>query len=106
MGMRDAIGNAETDIWSKTFRKNADVVSRKIAGEVILVPIRGNLADMNRIFALDGVGEFIWQALDEGKNLGGIRDELLDRFHVEKATADADVREFISELVKADLIRE
>jgi Coenzyme PQQ synthesis protein D (PqqD) len=104
--MKEAIENAETDIWLKTFRKNADVVSRKIAGEVILVPVRGNLADMNRIFALDGVGEFIWQALDEGKNLGEIRNELLDRFDVEKATADTDVREFIHELVKADLIRE
>jgi len=104
--MKEAIENAEADLWSKTFRKNADVVSRKIAGEVILVPVRGNLADMNRIFALDGVGEFIWQALDEGKNLGEIRNELLDRFDVEKATADSDVREFIRELVNADLIRE
>jgi hypothetical protein len=46
------------------YRKKKDLVTREIAGETLIVPTRGNLADMQRIFALDGVAAFIWQHLE------------------------------------------
>jgi hypothetical protein len=45
------------------YRKKKDLVTREIAGETLIVPTRGNLADMQRIFALNGVAGFIWQHL-------------------------------------------
>ena len=54
-------------IRQKVFIKNEEVISRKIAGETILVPVRGRLADMRRIFTLNPVAEYIWHRID-GKN--------------------------------------
>jgi len=87
------------------YRKNEDIVTRKIAGELFVVPVRGKLADMQRIFVLNTVGEYIWQQIDEQKSLEDIRKGVIDRFDVGEDTADSDIREFISGLLDEGLIK-
>jgi hypothetical protein len=86
------------------FRKRGEIVTRKIAGEVILVPITGKLADMQRIFSLNPVGEFIWEHFDGEKDLGKISNDIQTTFDVKKDEADADIQEFVSELLRENLI--
>ncbi|MBW1743973.1 MAG: PqqD family protein [Deltaproteobacteria bacterium] len=93
-------------MWNKVFRKNESVVSRKIAEEMLLVPVRGRLANMQRIFTLNPVAEYIWQELDGQRNLGDIRSGVLRTFEVKKDQAGKEISEFIDELLEADLIRE
>ena len=95
----------DTDIWAKRLKKNADIVSRTIAEEMFLVPIKGNLADMERIFTLNQVAEYIWQHIGE-EELAAIRDGILAYFDVEKEQAESDIREFVNELLEAGLISE
>jgi hypothetical protein len=97
--------NPNENMQTRVYRKNADVVTRRIANELFLVPIKGNIADMQRIFTLNPVAEYIWQQIDM-KNLNEICDGILDRFEVEKERAEADIRELIMELLEADLISE
>lgn len=94
------------DVLSKTFKKNRSIVSRKIADEMLLVPVRGHLADMERIFTLNPVAEHIWEKLDGKQNMEDLRNSLLDAFDVDKEQAEADLSEFIGELLDADLILE
>ncbi len=61
--------SSEQDILQQKFKKKEEIVSREIAGETILVPIKGKLADMQRIFALENVSEYIWQQLDGEKKV-------------------------------------
>ncbi len=86
------------------FCKKEQIVTRQIAGETLLVPVYGDLANMERIFTLDPVAAFIWEQLDGKKSLKDIRDGVLDAFDVKKEQAETDIFEFIDELVKADLI--
>lgn len=88
------------------YRKREDIVTRQIAGETILVPIRSNLADMQRLFSLNTAAEYIWQQLDGKRNLKEIHDGILANFEVEKEQADSDIREFISQLMDAAIIEE
>jgi hypothetical protein len=90
----------------KIYKKNKDIVTRKIADELFLVPIKGSIADMQRIFTLNPVGQYIWQEIDNRKGLDEIRKGIIERFDVENEQADSDIREFIAELIEADLIRE
>jgi len=94
------------ELLGKRFKKAGEIVSRSIAGETILVPVSGKLADMQRIFALNPAAEFIWKRLDGEKDLSAIRDEILEYFEVGKEQAESDIREFISELLKEKLITE
>ena len=91
-------------LWQQVFSKNHDIVSRRIAGETILVPVRGKLADLQQIFALDPVADYIWQELDGTKNLAEICNGVLANFEVDQAQARADIEEFITELLNAGLV--
>jgi len=70
------------------------------------VPIRGNLAGMQRLFALDKVGEHVWQLLDAPITGETIVESVLAHFEVGQEQAQADVQEFLAELLAADLIVE
>ncbi|CAD7839855.1 MAG: hypothetical protein [Olavius algarvensis Delta 4 endosymbiont] len=88
------------------FTQNADIVRRAIADEIILVPIRGELADMQRLFALDETSDFIWQRLDGNRTVGEIHSAILNHFDVAADQAAMDLNDFIQALLEADLIHE
>jgi len=96
----------DKEIWGKAFKIRKEIVSREIAGETILVPIKGKLANMQRIFAVDDVAEYIWQQLDGEKKVADIRDGVIELYDVAKEQAREDVLDFIEELKEADLISE
>ena len=93
-------------LQEKIYSKNGDIVRRDIADEIILVPIRGNMADMRKIFALDAVADYIWMQLDGKMSCGDIHTALLTIFDVESDQAAEDLNDFINDLLKTDLIRE
>ncbi|HYA31676.1 MAG TPA: PqqD family protein [Thermodesulfovibrionales bacterium] len=103
MEAKDCLGNYS---WDMVFVRDNDIVSRKISGELFLVPIKGKLADMERIFTLTAVAEYIWDRLDGQKSLHEVREDVIAHFDVAQEQADADIREFIGELEEAGLIRE
>jgi hypothetical protein len=89
-----------------THKRRDNVVCRRIAGETLLIPIRGTLADMQRVFVLEGAGEFIWESLDGARTAGEIRDAVVERFDVVVEDAEKDVNELLAELIRQDLIAE
>ncbi len=95
-----------TDLWDRIFVRDKDVVARSIGGELFLVPVRGKLADMEEIFTLTAVAEFIWERLDGEKSVGQVRDELIARFDVDRDRADTDIRAFVQALIEAGLVHE
>jgi len=95
--------NAVTLSWDMICRKKADIVSRSIADEHFLIPVRGNLADMKQIYILSPVAEFIWHLLDGEKSLGEIVTNIESAFSVARADAERDLLEFVSELLQCGL---
>lgn len=86
--------------------KNEDIVSRKILDEMLLVPIKGRLADMQRLFSLDSVAEFIWNRIDGKTDLAAIHQEMVAAYDVDEKEAEQDLNEFIAALIDAELVRE
>jgi hypothetical protein len=90
----------------QVYRRSSDLIERQILGETLIVPIRGDLADLQRLFALNPTAEYIWAHLDGGHDLASVRDSMVARFEVEPAQAEADLAEFVAQLSAAGLIRE
>ena len=90
----------------KIYVPSKNVVTRTIADETILVPISGNLANMEQIFTLNEVGASFWQLMDGKKSYADIRHELLEEFNVEEDQLNIDLEEFVNKLRDADLIDE
>jgi len=104
MGKED--GKDSDNFWSKVYSKSDNIVCRRIMDETILVPIRGNLADMQRIYTLNPIGAFIWDRLDGKKKLAEARNDVLAQFDVDPEEAEADIIEFIKQVREAGLIKE
>ncbi|UCH92629.1 MAG: PqqD family protein [Candidatus Aminicenantes bacterium] len=88
------------------YRKKEDIVTRQIAGETLLVPIRSQLADMQKIFALNPVAEYIWQQLDGKQSLEKIHSGITANYQVGNQKARADLEEFIAQLLEAGIIEQ
>ena len=92
--------------WSSKYIHGKDIVCRNIAGETILVPIRGNLADMQQIFTLNTVGAFIWDQFNGERKLADILEILLEHFDTTREQAEEDILEFINQVAEKGLISE
>ena len=82
------------------------IVGREIAGESFLIPVCGTPVDMENIFALNPVGEFIWRRLDGERTLEKIVGEIAAEFEVSRAQAGADAGDFVAELLRNGLAEE
>lgn len=86
------------------YRQAGEIVVRHIAGETVLVPIRGTLADMQKIFMLNPVGEHLWERLDGKTGLRELTEGVLEAFDATRDDAARDVSRFVGELLENDLI--
>ena len=89
----------------KRFVKDPSIVSRKIAGEFILVPIRQKAGDLESIFTLNEVAARIWELLDGEKQVQEIRDKIVDEFEVSPEKAETDLVEFFQQLEHAGALK-
>jgi len=83
--------------------KAPGVVTRVIAGETILVPVSGNVADMQRIFSINEVGAFLWELIDGTASLEELAFAVAGEFDVDEETALSDVLEFARGLLGSGL---
>jgi hypothetical protein len=86
------------------FRINGEVVIRSVAGETLVVPIRGALVEMESVFVLNGVGAFIMKQMDGRTTLGEICDRVVEAFDVGRTDAERDVLDFVDQLAGGGLI--
>lgn len=89
----------------KVYKKNSDVVFRKIADEFILVPIRQKVVDLKSIYTLNDIAAFIWELIDGKNNICEIKEKIIDEFDVESLQVESDIKEIFSQLEDLGLIQ-
>ena len=80
------------------YRHHDSIVSRRIEDEVILVPIRRNVADLESIYVLSEVGAHIWEQIDGRRTTAEILPLILEEFEVSEEEAQKDLTEFMQQL--------
>jgi hypothetical protein len=80
------------------YRQDGSIVSRRIEDEVILVPIRQNVADLESIYTLNEVGAHIWEQMDGQRTTAEILVLTVEEFEVTEEEAQKDLTEFIEQL--------
>lgn len=93
---------ATTPLLSRRYARSPDVVFRRIGSEVLLLPIRRNMGDLESIFSLNEVGARVWELLDGRRSLGEVRDVVLAEFEATAGEVEADLLEFIARLEALD----
>lgn len=87
------------------YERNPDFIFRRIVDEMVLVPVRQNVAEMDCIYTMNEVGALIWERLDGGATLGELRAAIVEVYAVEPEAAGEDVLEFLGELESVGAVR-
>lgn len=90
----------------KRFAKNDSIVSRNIAGEFILVPIRQRGEDVDCIYTLNEVAARIWELIDARRTVEDIRDRIVQEYDVAPEVAEQDSLDLLIKLVSVQALDE
>lgn len=86
------------------FIRNQEAVVRQIQGELIIVPIRSGVGDLNSLYTLNAVGAVLWDFMKEGHTLGEMVKRVCDEFEVTATQAQRDIAVFLDSLMQEKLI--
>lgn len=89
---------------SSKFIRNQDVVSRQIDGELIIVPVRRGVGDLNSLYTLNSVGCVLWDFMAEGHTLPELVSHVCEEFEVSSAQALPDIESFLDSMMQEKLV--
>jgi hypothetical protein len=92
-------------ILTNCYIKEKEFVTREIAGETVIVPVKGNVGDLNSIYTLNEIGTMIWQLIDGKRTVGQIIESICSAYEVTPEEAEEDAVDFLKSLEEASLIR-
>jgi hypothetical protein len=72
--------------------------ARKVGDELVLVPLKGSVAELEEMFTLNDVGRVIYEHLTEGATEDTLVDAIVEEFDIDRHTATEDLREFMTSL--------
>jgi len=85
-------------------RRSRAVVSRVVADEAIVVPIRRGAADMDSIFTFNEAGTKLWALIEANGDASDMAEHLKAEYGVCAEQAAADTQQFLADLIDAGLI--
>ena len=89
---------------SGILRKNSDHVARNVGGEVILVPIRNRVEDLDNVFVMRDVGAYVWGMIDGANSVAEIVQRVVGAYDVSVEQAARDMDELIASLEQEGIV--
>lgn len=80
------------------------LIKREIAGDAFLVPLGKEIYDSNGLFFLSGIGEFIWDRLEQAQSREEILSAILEEYDVQEEDARKDLDAFFDKLKSFEII--
>ena len=84
--------------------RSTAVVSRMIADETLVVPIRNNVGNLDSIYSFNPLGSDLWKLLEEEISLEEMCAWVTEHYEVTTERALQDIRQFVGELVGTGLV--
>ena len=94
----------EESFGGEALTRSRSVVARVVAGETLLVPIRGKVGDLASIYSFNGTGTLIWKMLESPRTVKQLAEGVADAYDVDQAQAEVDVAGFVSEMKAVGLV--
>jgi hypothetical protein len=73
-------------------------VTRVVGDELIIVPLTGNVAQMNALFTLNETGKFIWENIHDAQTFDNLLNSLVSEFDIDSESAQRDLNAFLDKL--------
>ena len=91
---------------NERFRRVSNVVTRRVAGETVLVPLAPakTAAQVPEFYVLNEVGEQLWKWLEAPSDADQLARKLIAEYDVTEETARTDVQAFIGALLEIQAV--
>jgi hypothetical protein len=86
------------------FVRSQAVVSRRVAGETLIVPVRGKVGDLASIYSFNGTGSLIWELLQSPASLTELIAAVEHEYEVPQEKAEKDVTRFLNDMLSVGLV--
>ena len=93
-----------TILQSQFLIRSTAVVSRVVAGETLIVPVRAKVGDLASIYSFNGTGSLIWKLLESPRTVQQLAAEVAQQYEVDPAQAERDVTDFVGEMKAVGLV--
>jgi predicted nucleic acid-binding protein len=100
----ETLSNRGIDRVHRKVQRSRNVVSRVVADEAIVVPIRRGAADMDSIYSFNETGTLLWELIEKTQSLLDLAARLEKEYGLSAEKARADTEAFLAELEDAGLI--
>jgi len=88
----------------QVYVRSQSVVARRVAGETLIVPVRGKVGDLASIYSFNQTGSLIWQSMESPRCLAQLVYAVEQEYEVAHERAEQDVKEFLHDTLSAGLI--
>lgn len=96
-------GRSEAD-GRRIFVRSQSVVSRRVSGETLIVPVRGKVGDLASIYSFNEVASLIWQLLEIPRNVSELVSAVEREYAVDPQQLQRDVSKFLDDMLSVDLV--
>ncbi len=86
------------------YKRSSNFVTRKIAGEIVLVPLHQNTGEMRSIYSLNETGSVLWEAFDGNTSLQSILKKIESEYEVDSGLLEKDLDLLLSDLLEIQAI--
>ena len=87
------------------FVRSDNVVSRVIAGETLIVPVRRGVADLASLFSFNQVGSTIWEAIEKPRTVDELVTLVADAYDVTPEKAGVDIERHSNEAQNGAIVQ-
>jgi Coenzyme PQQ synthesis protein D (PqqD) len=93
-----------TEPGQQFLTRSRSVVSRAVAGETLIVPVRGKVGDLASIYSFNGTGSLIWRLLEAPRELTELIGAVEREYEVGQEQAQKDVTRFVDDMLSVGLV--
>ena len=87
------------------YQRNPNYVPRKIAGELILIPLQKQIDSIKSIYGLNPMACTVWDLIDGKKDTSEIRSSVFQTYDVEENILEKDLLELFKQLEEIQAIQ-
>jgi hypothetical protein len=92
------------ELTAQRVRRSSNVVSRVVADEAIVVPIRRGAADLDSIYTFNESGTKLWSLIETGLDAAALASYLQSEYGLTQAQALSDAEAFVTDLTQEGLV--
>jgi hypothetical protein len=96
--------NKCNNLRHQIYTKKPNFIMRKLGNEVLLIPIRNNVGDLENVYSLNSVGAYIYEIIDGVKDVSEICKMVSTKCNASEENLEEDIYKFIQELNESLII--